>query len=258
MQIKNTQEVTQQDWATLLNNNLEGFFVQGGGKGLVINRKGDNYTTAFVEVHHANFGFIRGEGATIADAELSAWNKASVVMQCEKIKETGEHEYETRGYTNGAGICVSCNHFGTEVFDVKVVGNPCYHCGERTNWISIRNETKKETFWLCQAHSFFSSYINLLDVMEDYYYVHSLSGNDVTVASQKALDRHGFNGIRSAAAFMDYIDEIGQKEEFRRIVHSREVDYLGVNYLGVNEYMIGFIEYRKKKDPMSLSNVTTN
>lgn len=142
MIIKNTTVEAVCDWP-------DGTFIQGGGEGVVIVRGGDNYLTAFVEVHNDIIGFIRGEGETITDAEHAAWAKAQKVLSCESIVRTGDHEWEARGYRNGAGFCKSCNRFGTDVFDVAEVGVPCYVCNVKTNWMSFGTS---EDQYLCENH----------------------------------------------------------------------------------------------------------
>lgn len=116
----------KQDWA-------EDCFVQCGGDGIVFSQGGfqeimfsDNpieslakesakpttYRTAFFEAFPRNPDtFIRGEGKTIEEAEEKAWNKLQKYLAC-----TG-HEFEKRGYTNGAGFCKHCNMFASKVFE---------------------------------------------------------------------------------------------------------------------------------------------
>lgn len=142
MRIANTDVEAACDWP-------DGTFIQGGSDGLVLVRNGDNYTTAFVEVHNDTIGFIRGEGATIGDAEQEAWEKAQAVLSCESLARSGEHEWESRGYTNGAGFCKTCNRFGSQVFDVSEVGIPCYVCGVKTNWQTFGTNPGSH---LCQDH----------------------------------------------------------------------------------------------------------
>lgn len=90
--------------------------VQGGEHGVVLHRDSSkNYGTAFVEVFppQPEGGFIRGEGATLAEAESAAWSQYIREMACSR----GEgHVFERRGYTNGAGFCTKCNGFRSGVF----------------------------------------------------------------------------------------------------------------------------------------------
>ena len=86
--------------------------VQGSDFGLVFSRTEPTRTTAFVEVFPPN-SFIRGEGATLRDAEDEAWSKYVSQMACEK--KTG-HEFERRQYRNGAGLCRHCDAFRSNVF----------------------------------------------------------------------------------------------------------------------------------------------
>ena len=103
-------------------------FIQGGKSGLVLNRTGDNYTTAFVEAFpRSPDTFIRGEGATVELAEDAAWAKYQKYEACPS--PTGDHEYETRGYKNGAGFCKHCNMFASHVFTLADIGSVCFICG---------------------------------------------------------------------------------------------------------------------------------
>jgi hypothetical protein len=84
-------------------------FVQGGDSGIVISRNAPTRRTAFVEAFPPD-GFIRGEGETLQEAEDSAW--------AQYVRETGcgGHEFERRGYRNGAGFCKHCGAFRSKVF----------------------------------------------------------------------------------------------------------------------------------------------
>lgn len=96
--------------------------IQGGSRGLVLVRDGDPYRTAFFEAFPDDT-FIRGEGATLADAEDSAW------VRWERLRACPGHEYEPRGYRNGAGFCRHCGRFGSRVFTPDEVGVECAVCG---------------------------------------------------------------------------------------------------------------------------------
>lgn len=119
--------------------------VQAGSSGLVVLRgTGDSYTTAFFEAFPLNPAtFLRGEGPTVADAEDAAWVKYQKVQSCPGSRG---HEFETRGYRNGAGFCIHCGMFASGVFDVKVVGHPCKVCGVGTNWVNEGDD------WFCKEH----------------------------------------------------------------------------------------------------------
>ena len=116
--IRNTTVRMSCDWPV-------GTFVQGGGHGLVLSRDGNHYRTAFVEAMSEVAGFLRGEGETIAAAELAAWEKFTTARRCPG------HEYEPRGYRNGAGFCRHCNRFEIGVFPLSEVGIPCTGCGTK-------------------------------------------------------------------------------------------------------------------------------
>ena len=77
----------------------------------------DHYRTAFFEAAPKSPDtFIRGEGTTIEDAEKDAWD------QWQRVRGCPGHEYETRGYTNGAGFCRHCGLFSSGVFPVAEGG----------------------------------------------------------------------------------------------------------------------------------------
>jgi hypothetical protein len=86
----------------------EGVLVQGGASGAVLGRK--PYRTAFVEAFPREPipTFIRGEGATVAEAETACWEKYQAVVTCSG-SDTGAHgPFEPRTYENGAGYCTGC------------------------------------------------------------------------------------------------------------------------------------------------------
>lgn len=117
----------------------EDCFVQYGTNGLVVSENG-NYETAFFEVFPKNpTTFIRGEGKTVEEAEKQAWE------QLEKYKNCQKHEFERRGYTNGAGFCKHCGMFKSHAFEIST---HCKICGKPTNYISDINGD-----FYCDEHS---------------------------------------------------------------------------------------------------------
>ena len=102
-------------------------FVQGGASGIVFSGKG-NYTTAFFEAFPCNPDtFLRGEGTTVELAEDDAWAQHQRQLFCPS--QTGDHEYETRGYKNGAGFCKHCDLFSSKIFNLTDIGSVCFICG---------------------------------------------------------------------------------------------------------------------------------
>lgn len=87
-------------------------FCQCGDGGISL-RESSMYITAYFEAFPEVpiKTFIRGEGKTIEDAEKDAWEKY------ERIKLCPEHEFERKGYTNGAGFCKHCNLFAPHQFE---------------------------------------------------------------------------------------------------------------------------------------------
>lgn len=119
--------------------------LQAGYKGLVFVRgTTQSYETCFVEAFPDSGGFFRGEGETIEEAEFEAWTSYQKSLNCV------EHEYETRGYHNGAGFCKNCDMFAVDVFDITVVGEPCGTCGIGTNYATLYSDDG--TFYYCKQH----------------------------------------------------------------------------------------------------------
>jgi hypothetical protein len=121
----------------------EDFHLQAGDKGIVLSSNG-NYNTAFVEAL-AEGSFYRGEGLTVAAAETAAWRKYQTSQDC-----TG-HEWESRGYTNGAGFCKHCKVFGSQVFTPEQLGLYCFTCGIPSNYHSEK-QANGATIFYCERH----------------------------------------------------------------------------------------------------------
>ena len=90
------------------------------------------YRTAFFEAFPRNPNtFIRGEGPSVEEAEEKAWQQLQKYQACEG------HEFEKRGYKNGAGLCVHCNMFQSGVFEPT---EDCTGgCGEKTYYSHDKN-----------------------------------------------------------------------------------------------------------------------
>lgn len=147
MRIENTDVDTTCPWPDTIS------LIQGGRAGLVLRPtiKGGPYRTAFVEVFSDEAGFVRGEGLTVTDAELGAW-----AAYQQRVKCPG-HEYEARGYRNGAGFCKHCSQFASGVFTPQQLGCFCKTCGVPTFWSRIGDDlycqdhaTDPDTLWLKQ------------------------------------------------------------------------------------------------------------
>ena len=104
--IANTREPMRHPWP-------EDCMVQGGAHGVVFGPgcpDGKPYQTAFVEAFPAGT-FLRGEGATIAEAEDACWAKYEVLASCPH-----DQGFDRRDYVNGSGFCRRCGTwFGTDV-----------------------------------------------------------------------------------------------------------------------------------------------
>lgn len=99
--------------------------VQGGSQGIVFARTKPSYVTAFVECFPPG-SFIRGEGETVAEADDACWAKLQAYLGCTA------HEWEARSYKNGAGFCIHCGQFGSQVFTAEQLGLRCTTCQEPT------------------------------------------------------------------------------------------------------------------------------
>lgn len=135
----------------------EDCFVQCGDNGLVLNKDSLNdvfgsnnpiksivintsYITAFFEAFPNNPNtFIRGEGKTVEEAEQQAFNKFTKYSKCP------QHEFERKGYTNGAGFCKYCGMFASKVFEPTT---KCCICNSPTNYSCNQDDTK----WYCEKH----------------------------------------------------------------------------------------------------------
>jgi hypothetical protein len=86
--------------------------IQCGDSGVVFVEGGDNYQTAFWEAFpETPSTFIRGEGATIQEAEQNCFAQYQRILACP------EHEFERGRYESGAGICKHCKLFLSGVFE---------------------------------------------------------------------------------------------------------------------------------------------
>lgn len=119
--------------------------LQGGNGGVVFKREGGTYTTSFMEAF-IDGTFIRGEGATIQEAETSAWAKYELRNAC------AVHEWEARGYHNGAGICKNCNTFQSNVFTGDQLKQFCSECGVGTTYSWELIKGTKEYSYECELH----------------------------------------------------------------------------------------------------------
>lgn len=130
-------------------------FLQGGYRGIVLSEKGKHYSTCFIEAFPEGT-FIRGEGETLEEAEKAAWDKHQKYLACQG------HDWETRGYTNGAGFCKNCNRFQSHCFTGEQLKQYCYFCGTGTTYgqTTVLNDNWEWVEdWVCEAH-FIGAQIN--------------------------------------------------------------------------------------------------
>lgn len=113
-------------------------FVQCGTAGIVFTEEG-SYRTAFFEAFPRNPDtFIRGEGESVETAEESAWSQWQKHLACPG------HEFERRGYRNGAGFCKHCGLFAARAFEPTTL---CLVCQKPTNYAS-----DKDGDFYCEEH----------------------------------------------------------------------------------------------------------
>ena len=115
---------------------------------------------AFVEVS-VEPTYIRADAPNLEAAETKAWNRYQEILACDK------HEYEPRGYTNGAGFCRKCNCFTSQVFSgaelsqfcvVCSVGTTAYRYSQDAYWDAdegrvVENKDNAERTWYCKEHN---------------------------------------------------------------------------------------------------------
>jgi len=114
----------------------ENCFVQCGGSGIVFSKSG-NYRTSFFEAFPKSPScFLRGEGASIEEAEQNCWNKYQKVISC-------DHEMERRDRKDGYGYCKHCS-YSSMVFEPLT---KCCKCGKPSN----KTQDYKGNFY-CDKH----------------------------------------------------------------------------------------------------------
>lgn len=110
MRIRHTAAVARHPWP-------EGTFLQGGERGVVFTGA-RSYRTAFVEaspprVEGEPGTFLRGEGATLGEAEDACWAQHQALVACPAHPAHGP--FERRHYRNGAGFCERCGGWFSNV-----------------------------------------------------------------------------------------------------------------------------------------------
>lgn len=76
-------------------------------------------------------------------AEEAAWTKFQRYLAC---PGPSGHEYEPRGYENGAGFCKHCGMFASDVFTAADLGLFCKVCGVPANYSKVGDD------YYCQEH----------------------------------------------------------------------------------------------------------
>lgn len=144
--------------------------IVSAGLGVVFTRsaatgKRSTYSTPFMEVYPPGASFIRGEGGTPAACEDAAWAKYQLALHCSDGSAT--HDWEPRGYRNGAGFCSRCSTFGSKIFSGEQLGQFCNVCGTGTTYHA--ESDGETTVWLCEEHApepeLFESMEELMDAL---------------------------------------------------------------------------------------------
>lgn len=136
-------------------------YLQGGNHGIVFVKNGENYSTAFVEFFPDSGGFIRGEGATIQEAEKDLLEKITSQSGCT------EHEYTPKHYTNGVGFCKHCGQMKSHAFTAEDLGQFCKECGIPTG-VEDGRAIEKGVF-VCDEHDELKPYSDILSYLNWFY-----------------------------------------------------------------------------------------
>lgn len=118
----------------------EDCLVQWGSNGVVVATP--SYVTAFFEAFPVSpKTFIRGEGKDVAEAEKDAFSQFQKQQLC-----TG-HEFERRGYKNGAGFCKNCDLFKSHAFEPLetccVCQRPTFYAHVNGHWFCENDAPKR-------------------------------------------------------------------------------------------------------------------
>lgn len=158
-------------------------FIQAGGRGGI---GAGNYDSYFVEAF-PDTTYLRGEGETLQEAEKAAWNKYVAGLVCT------EHEFETRGYTNGAAFCKNCNLFKGKHYTAEELGQFCYKCDAPcfdsvvlpTKRYSSKEEREEITVFVCPEHR--------QEHSEDrFLYLMSIPDNELNSGERADISMHKF------------------------------------------------------------------
>lgn len=106
--------------------------LSAGDHGVVFTGDSSYHTAFFEATLNQPRTFIRGEGATIDEAEDKAWGQYQQVTANDHV-----HEFEPRQHRNGAGFCKHCGLFQPKVFTPEQLNSYCDICGVGTFWCSI-------------------------------------------------------------------------------------------------------------------------
>ncbi|MFI9629279.1 hypothetical protein [Streptomyces sp. NPDC052042] len=130
--------------------------VVSAGHGVVLSHTPGKpgYATLFMEVYPPGAAFIRGEGETPEACEDSCWKQYQFALNCtpERAAENAGHEWEPRGYKNGAGFCKHCGTFSSRIFTGEQLGQFCRDCGVGTTHDWVEQDDGHYVF-LCPEHT---------------------------------------------------------------------------------------------------------
>lgn len=225
--------------------------LQYGEKGVVLTKKGDSYTTAFLEAFPNNPDtFIRGEGATVEEAEKNAWEQLQRYRSCKK------HEFERRGYENGAGFCKHCGLFKSKAFEPLT---KCKICGKPTYYTSDINGN-----YYCEEHSILMDWDDLFPSQRDFHLMiaqqNIKSYEDLNLLIEKE-DKYGYgeNGVylKGIKIIMDkYIESdmnfvFGYGSLFNIYPIRANSDIIAVDKINVDNTELNVIHFYDNKDKIN-------
>lgn len=206
-----------------------------------------HYRTAFFEAFPKNPQcFLRGEGPTVADAELNAWEKYTKILNCK------EHDFERKGRTDGYCYCKKCPLSGSfldPLTTCKECSIPttdatdsegqhyCYHHyftklnpdqivhAEMTKWMGLSDYTpENQKLWFLEEQFLYNEFMNKygLDKMTKEFW------KQIT---------HAFNWYRNHIE-TQYNPFFGKKTKTEKEIHDLIIEAFPVLVLRVDEYLV--------------------
>ena len=178
-------------------------FIQGGSSGVVFSRKNGSYTTAYIEAFPKSPDmFIRGEGATMEDAEKDAYDKYIRWTTCP------EHDFKKIN-KEGMGRCEKCGYMDY-VFEPDYT---CILCGKHQKYSNILEKYKKSDLdCICGQ---------CLDKKENLKYV-----SNMTIQAKATINNYLFISVMDEKTFDALKEKPETLEEFLDILSKDSNIYL--------------------------------